>query len=146
MTIKNVFELEKYIQDFWKDNDIINKVLSKKGNLGSYYFLDGPPYATARIHIGTAWNKILKDSILRYKRMKGYDVWIKPGYDTHGLPIEVMVEKKLDLKRKQEIINTIGIKKFNELCRNYADQFVTVLNNQFKSLAVWMDGNNPYLT
>ncbi len=78
--------------------------------------------------------------------MKGYDVWIKPGYDTHGLPIEVMVEKKLDLKRKQEIINTIGIKKFNELCRNYADQFVTVLNNQFKSLAVWMDWNNPYLT
>ena len=74
--------------------------------------MDGPPYATGYIHLGTAWNKVLKDSFLRYKRMKGFDVWSQPGYDTHGLPIEMAVEKKLGLKGKKEIEEKIGVDKF----------------------------------
>ena len=141
----NIKEQEDQIQKFWNDNNIPKKVLEANKGKKKFYFLDGPPYATGYIHLGTAWNKILKDSYLRYKRMKGFDAWSQPGYDTHGLPIENKVEKKLGLKFKQDIEN-LGVEKFNKECKEYATKFLDIMNNQFNDLGVWMDWENPYLT
>ena len=141
----NIKEQEEKIQKFWDDNDIPNKVLDSNKDKKKFYFLDGPPYATGYIHLGTAWNKILKDSYLRYKRMKGFNVWSQPGYDTHGLPIENKVEKKLGLKFKQDI-EKLGVEKFNKECREYATKFLDIMNSQFNDLGVWMKWDNPYLT
>lgn len=138
-------DIEKNIQEFWKFNKIPEKVRNKNKSKKKFYFLDGPPYATGYIHIGTAWNKILKDVYIRYWRMKGFDVWDQPGYDTHGLPIENKVEQKLGFRSKIDI-EKFGIKKFNEECKNYATQFIDIMNNQFEDLGVWMNWNKPYLT
>jgi isoleucyl-tRNA synthetase len=143
--MQNFNELEERVKEFWKKNNIPEK--SRKRNKGKkkFYFLDGPPYATGYIHIGTAWNKILKDSYLRYWRMKGFDVWDRPGYDTHGLPIEYKVEQKLGLKSKGDI-ERLGVEKFNHECKTYATQFIGIMNSQFEDLGAWMDWENPYLT
>ncbi|MEM5878105.1 MAG: isoleucine--tRNA ligase [Candidatus Aenigmatarchaeota archaeon] len=138
-------KMELEIKTFWEKNKIQSK--ARKRNLGKkkFYFLDGPPYATGYIHIGTAWNKIIKDSYLRYRRMKGYDVWDRPGYDTHGLPIENKVEQKLGLRSKSDI-EKMGIENFNKECRKFATQFIDIMNKQFEDLGAWMDWDNPYLT
>ncbi|MBD3155559.1 MAG: isoleucine--tRNA ligase [Candidatus Aenigmarchaeota archaeon] len=141
----SVKEQEEELQKFWEKNDVPKKVLKMNKDGEKFYFLDGPPYATGYIHLGTAWNKILKDSFLRYKRMKGFNVWSQPGYDTHGLPIENKVEKKLGIKSKQEI-EELGIEKFNKECKKFATEFLDIMNDQFNNLGVWMEWDNPYLT
>lgn len=141
----SVKEQEEKIQEFWEKNNIPKKVLESGKGKEKFYFLDGPPYATGYIHLGTAWNKILKDSYLRYKRMKGFDVWSQPGYDTHGLPIENKVEKKLGFKSKDDI-EKFGVENFNRECREYATKFLDIMNKQFENLGVWMNWDNPYLT
>lgn len=141
--INKIISIEKEIEKYWEEHKIIKKVLNKPGK--KFYFLDGPPYVTGSIHIGTAWNKILKDFILRYKRMQGYNVWSIPGYDTHGLPIETTVEKELKIRNKKEIIE-MGIDKFNKLCKELVERNIGVQTKQFKSLCVWMDWDNYYAT
>ncbi|MBI4174087.1 MAG: isoleucine--tRNA ligase, partial [Candidatus Aenigmarchaeota archaeon] len=110
-----------------------------------FYFLDGPPYATGSIHMGTAWNKILKDTFIRFWRMAGFNVWDQPGYDTHGLPIENKVEKDFQIKSKSDI-EKLGIEKFIHECRKFATKYIGIMNAQFADLGVWMDWPNPYLT
>ncbi|MBS3052499.1 MAG: isoleucine--tRNA ligase [Candidatus Aenigmarchaeota archaeon] len=141
----NTSEIEKKIMKFWKDNKIPLKAKNLRKGKKKWYFLDGPPYATGYIHIGTAWNKILKDTYIRLMRMRGHDVWDRPGYDTHGLPIENKVEQKLGFKSKSDIEN-LGVKKFNQECRNYVTQFIGIMNEQFWDLGVWMNWDSPYLT
>ncbi|MEM0480961.1 MAG: isoleucine--tRNA ligase [Candidatus Aenigmatarchaeota archaeon] len=141
----NVKEIEEKILNFWKERGIYFKQKEKLKNKKIFYFLDGPPYATGYIHMGTALNKILKDFFIRIYKMFGYNVWDQPGYDTHGLPIEYQVEKKLGFKNKKDIEN-FGIENFIKECRNFATQFIDVMNSQFENLGVWMDWNNPYLT
>jgi isoleucyl-tRNA synthetase len=136
---------EKKIEGFWKDEDIYGKTLKKMEGRKRFYFLDGPPYASGSIHLGTAWNKILKDSILRYLTMKGFNVRRQPGWDCHGLPIEVMVEKKHNLKNKQEI-QELGVDKFIAECESWAIKHVGIMTEQFKALGVWMDWKDPYMT
>jgi len=136
---------EEQIHQFWKQQKIYNKLKQKLKNKKKFYFLDGPPYATGNIHIGTAWNKILKDCYIRFWRMKGFNVWDQPGYDTHGLPIEKQVEKEQRLKTKSDI-EKMGIEKFIAACRNYATKYIDVMSGQFEDLGVWMDWENPYLT
>jgi len=139
-------EEEKKVKEFWKKEGIALKARTKHAGKGKkYYFMDGPPYATGHIHMGTALNKILKDVALRSRRMQGFDVFDRPGYDTHGLPIENRVEKKLGFKEKQEI-ERFGVAKFVEECREYATQFIGAMNSEFEDLGVWMDWENPYLT
>ena len=79
-------DVESWSVRFWGENDIYRKLVEKsKKSARKLYFLDGPPHASApSIHLGTAWNKVLKDALLRYYRMRGFDVWDRPGYDTHG--------------------------------------------------------------
>ena len=106
---------EKEILDFWKENNIVKKV-KENASGKDYYFLDGPPYTSGYVHIGTAWNKALKDCILRYKRSRGLKVWDRAGYDMHGLPTAHAVEKKLKLNGKEDIIK-FGVDKFVAECK-----------------------------
>ncbi len=141
----NLKALEERIQQSWKKNRIYEKskaVLAKKQK---YYFLDGPPYASGAIHLGTAWNKILKDAIVRYLAMKGCKVRRQAGWDCHGLPIEVKVEEKLGIKNKKEI-EELGVERFVSECRKWAHQHIKIMTSQFQRLGVWMDWQEPYTT
>lgn len=142
---KGVGKIEDAILKFWESNRIYEELKKKSKDRKKFFFLDGPPYATGSIHLGTALNKILKDCFIRFFRMQGFDVWDQPGYDTHGLPIEYKVEQKLKFKSKKDI-EKFGVAKFVQECRNYATQFIGLMNEQFKNLGVWMDWSNPYLT
>ncbi|MFH1306069.1 MAG: isoleucine--tRNA ligase [Candidatus Micrarchaeota archaeon] len=138
-------EIEENILAYWKSHKIYEKVRERNSGGRKYYFCDGPPYATGQIHPGTAWNKCLKDSVLRFLRARGYDVRDQPGYDTHGLPIEVKVEKELKIKNKKEI-EKMGVGKFIEKCKKFATEYVDVISAQFSRCGVWMDWKNPYIT
>ncbi|HLE64732.1 MAG TPA: class I tRNA ligase family protein, partial [Candidatus Bathyarchaeia archaeon] len=137
---------EEEVLKFWQANRSYEKTKKKLLNRPKFYFLDGPPYVNAPPHVGTAWNKTLKDVVIRYWRMKGYNVWDQPGYDCHGLPVEVMVEKTLKVGSKKDIENVIGIGRFIEECKKYADENVEAQTKTFKNLGVWMDWDNPYIT
>jgi isoleucyl-tRNA synthetase len=138
-------QLEKDIKALWEKAHVYEKVKKASESGTAYYFLDGPPYTTGSIHIGTAWNKILKDTLIRYRRMQGLNVRDQPGYDMHGLPIEVKVEQNLGFKNKKEI-ETYGIDKFVGTCREYALKFKSKMTEEFRMLGVWMDWDKPYLT
>ena len=137
--------VEERTEKFWQKNQIYNETKKQMKGGERFYFLDGPPYASGSIHLGTAWNKILKDAFLRSLVMKGFDVRRQPGWDCHGLPIEVMVEKKHGLKSKQGIAE-MGVEKFIEECKSWALKHVSLMTEQFKALGVWMDWDNPYMT
>lgn len=138
-------EIENEILTFYEREKIYEKILTRSKGKKTFYFCDGPPYATGHIHPGTAWNKIIKDAFCRYWRMRGFDVRTQPGYDTHGLPIEVKVEQQLGIKQKKEI-ESFGIANFIQKCKDFADQYITIMTAQFKRLGVWMDWSKPYIT
>jgi isoleucyl-tRNA synthetase len=98
MTIGNydAQKVEKDILKFWEENAVYEKLKKKIAKGKAFYFLDGPPYTSGKVHIGTAWNKSMKDTFLRYKRMNGINVWDRAGYDMHGLPTAHAVMKKLN--------------------------------------------------
>lgn len=137
--------VEPKILEFWDKNKTYSKVREKTQKGKSFYFLDGPPYTTGVIHLGTAWNKALKDAFLRYKRMAGYNVWDRAGYDMHGLPIEHATEKKLNISGREDILK-LGVDKFAEACRHLALTNLKKMSEDFKRLGVWMDFKNPYMT
>lgn len=134
--------IEKNVFNFWDREKIYER--TRRGSK-PFTFIDGPPYPTGAIHVGTAWNKTMKDAVLRYKRMNGFLVNDTPGFDMHGLPVEVKVEKKLGIHNKKAI-EEFGIDKFVNECRDFAGQNMGVMTEQFKSLGVWMDWDAPYLT
>ncbi len=138
-------KIEQEIRAFWEKEKIYEKLKQKNAGSPPFYFCDGPPYATGQIHPGTGWNKIIKDTICRYKRMCGYNVRSQAGYDTHGLPIEVKVEQELGIKNKNEIEKK-GIDKFVEKCKYFATKHIDIMGEQFKQLGVWMDFDKPYIT
>ncbi len=137
---------EEEITRFWLKRKVPALVRKQSGKQKkAFYFMDGPPYATGHIHMGTALNKIQKDVAIRSRRMQGCNVFDRPGYDCHGLPIENKVEEKLGFKSKQDI-EQYGVGKFIKECKQYATQFIDVMNNEFNDLGVWMGWQNPYLT
>ncbi|MCR4335131.1 MAG: isoleucine--tRNA ligase [archaeon] len=138
-------ENEKKVREFWVKNKIANKSRTQNAKGKGFFMMDGPPYASGHIHMGTALNKIVKDITMRNKRMQGFSVLDQPGYDTHGLPIENKVEKELGFKTKADI-EKFGEDKFIEKCRNYATEFIGIMNEEFDNLGIWMDWENPYLT
>jgi isoleucyl-tRNA synthetase len=142
----NLPALEEEILQFWQENRTYESVVDLARDRPVYRFLDGPPYTTGAIHLGTAWNKILKDMVLRYWRMKGFRVVDTPGFDMHGLPIEVKVEKELGVKRKQDIETKIGMDKFVARCKEYALSNLDQMTKQFVRLGVWMNWKRPYRT
>ncbi|MEM0372563.1 MAG: isoleucine--tRNA ligase [archaeon] len=142
----NLKEIDAKVKEHWEKNAIEEKTLKSRAGRQKYYFLDGPPYASGHIHVGTALNKILKDYYLRYYRMNGYDIRAQPGYDCHGVPIEIKVEKELGVKEKSDIEKKIGIEAFIKKCGEFATKYIDVMNGDFDDLGVWMDWKRPYLT
>jgi isoleucyl-tRNA synthetase len=136
-------ETEKEILKFWEKNEIYKKAKEKNEGKKSFYFLDGPPYTSGKIHLGIAWNKSLKDSVLRYKRMAGFDVWDRAGYDMHGLPTAHKVMDKLEMRHKEDIPK-YGVDKFIKECKKLSLGNLEMMNKDFDRLGVWMDFKNPY--
>lgn len=131
---------EVEIQQRWNDLDLFNKVQEKNKNNLEYIFHDGPPYANGDIHAGTALNKILKDFIIRYQTMKGRHVFYQPGWDTHGLPIEVSLQRLgVDRKKMSKV-------EFRKKCEEFALTQVERQKAQFVRLGILSDWDNPYLT
>jgi isoleucyl-tRNA synthetase len=137
----NLVQKELEIMKFWEQNDIYGKIVNRQTNCGSFILHDGPPYANGHIHIGHAFNKILKDIIIRSKSMTGLQSRYVPGWDCHGLPIEHEVDKKLGSKKQQ--LSKYEIRK---LCREYAQKFVEIQKKEFQRLGVFGDWDHPYLT
>ncbi len=137
--------IEEEILQHWKQHKTYPKAKKKNSGKKRYYFLDGPPYTSGKVHIGTAWNKSLKDMIIRYKRMKGLDVWDRAGYDMHGMPTGLAVQKKLGLKNKDEILE-FGMDKYVKACEEFSTTNMKIMSEDFKRLGVWMDFDNAYYT
>lgn len=135
-------KIEPFVLEFWDKNSVYAKA-KKKAKGKDYYFLDGPPYTSGRIHLGIAWNKALKDCVLRYKRMQGFNVWDRAGYDMHGLPTELKVQAKFKLKDKDEVPK-FGVKRFIEECKKFSKENLKLMNRDFRRLGVWMDFENAY--
>jgi isoleucyl-tRNA synthetase len=132
---------EPEMLEYWKSVEIYKKMQDKNAERDLYILHDGPPYANGHIHIGHALNKILKDIIVKYKSMKGYHAPYVPGWDCHGLPIELEVDKKLGKKKAD-----IGVLEKRKLCREYAEKFLDIQREEFKRLGVFGDWDAPYLT
>ncbi len=141
----NANKIEKRVHEFWEDNYAYSKVRQHRLGEKKFFFVDGPPYTTGHIHLGTAWNKIIKDSILRYKSMNGHDILDRAGWDMHGLPIEVKVEGALGFKSKKDI-ESYGVENFINKCKEFALKQKDEMTGQFKELGVWLDWENPYMT
>ncbi len=141
----NAGEVENAIQSFWEEHAVYRKTKDLHAADEDFFFVDGPPYTTGHIHLGTAWNKIIKDSILRYTRMTGRNVIARAGYDMHGLPIEVRVEQQLGFSSKKDI-EGFGIGPFIDHCREFAAKNMAVMSRQFRDLGVWLDFDDPYQT
>ncbi len=134
-------EKEPHILSFWKDKQIYQKIREKRKGNPKYILHDGPPYANGDIHLGQVLNKILKDVIIKYKTMQGYDSPFIPGWDCHGLPVENQLFKKLNTT-KEKISRTI----FRKKAREYALYFVKKQGEEFKRLGVFGRWDRPYLT
>jgi len=125
----------------WQESDLYGQMEQAGAGRPLYVLHDGPPYANGHIHIGHALNKILKDFVLKVKRMQGFHAPYVPGWDCHGLPIELQVEKNLGSKKSQ--VSKLEMRK---LCREYAAKFVAIQKEEFKRLGIQGDWENPYLT
>src|SRR5437660_1751086 len=138
-------EVEKQVQEFWDRAKVYAKTVAARSKGEDFYFDDGPPFTTGSIHLGQVLNKTTKDAVLRFRRMRGYHVRDQPGYDMHGLPIEVQVEKTLGITNKKEI-EDLGIETFITTCRTFALDLLNKMTDQFRALGVWMDWDRPYMT
>ena len=137
---------EEEILRWWKTSRAYEKTKKRSLKKPRFYFVDGPPFVTNPPHVGTGWNKTLKDVVIRFQRMNGHNVHDQPGYDCHGLPVEVMVEKSLNLTSKKDIENVIGIDRFIAECKKYSDENIETQTRVFKDLGIWMDWDRPYIT
>jgi len=137
--------VEDRVREYWDDVDAYEQTKRHREGEERFFFVDGPPYTSGAAHMGTTWNKSLKDAYIRYKRMRGYDVTDRPGYDMHGLPIETKVEERLGFENKQDI-ESFGMENFIEECKQFADEQLEGLQDDFRSFGVWMDWENPYKT
>jgi isoleucyl-tRNA synthetase len=131
--------------DHWTETNAYEKTVAHRSDGEEYFFVDGPPYTSGSAHMGTTWNKTLKDCYIRYLRMRGYDVTDRPGYDMHGLPIETKVEENLDFANKKDI-EAFGEDAFIQECKAYAEEQLEGLQDDFTDFGVWMDWDDPYKT
>ena len=137
--------VEDRVFEYWDAVDAYERTVEHRADEEAYYFLDGPPYTSGSAHMGHAWNKSLKDCYIRYRRMQGNNVYDRPGYDMHGLPIETKVEDELDFENKKDI-EAYGVDAFVEDCREFAEGSLAQLTEDFQRMGVWMDWDNPYKT
>ncbi|HMB50615.1 MAG TPA: class I tRNA ligase family protein, partial [Natronoarchaeum rubrum] len=137
--------VESRVFEYWDEVDAYEKAKAARAGNERFFFVDGPPYTSGSAHMGHAWNKSLKDVYIRYKRMQGFDVTDRPGYDMHGLPIETKVEEEKDFENKKDI-EEYGVENFIDACREFSEDSLEGLQEDFKSFGVWMDWDDPYKT
>lgn len=137
----NLPQMEPQMLNEWEEKDINSKIETKRKGKKNYILHDGPPYANGHIHLGTTFNKILKDFIVKYKNIRGFNTPYVPGWDCHGMPIEHNVTKNLGEKAKD-----YPKIKLRKKCREYADKFVSIQREEFKRLGVFGYWDKPYIT
>ncbi len=140
-----IAEQEEEILKFWQENKIFEKTLEKKSPKGEFVFYDGPPFATGLPHYGHLLGSTAKDLFPRFKTMQGYKVRRRWGWDCHGLPVENIVEKKLNLKHKKDI-EALGIDKFNKECKSQVLTYVNEWKRYIDRIGRWVDFDNSYKT
>ena len=138
-------EREKKTEKFWKDNDIFEKSMESRKQGPTYTFYDGPPTANGKPHIGHVLTRVIKDMIPRYRTMKGYMVPRKAGWDTHGLPVELEVEKLLGLNGKEQI-EEYGMEPFIKKCKESVWKYKGMWEDFTGTVGFWADMDNPYVT
>ncbi len=139
-------EGEAKVLKFWKENDVVKKAMDKNDGTGEEFtFYDGPPTANGKPHVGHILTRVIKDIIPRYKTMKGYHCYRKAGWDTHGLPVELEVEKSLGIDGKQEI-EKYGVEKFIGKCKESVWKYKGEWEKMSDRVAYWADMDNPYVT
>ena len=141
----NFVEREKKIEQFWKDNEIFEKSMENRKEGETYTFYDGPPTANGKPHIGHVLTRVIKDMIPRYRTMKGYMVPRKAGWDTHGLPVELEVEKLLGLNGKEQI-EEYGMEPFIKKCKESVWKYKGMWEDFSSTVGFWADMENPYVT
>ena len=144
-TDMNFVEREKQVEKFWEDNQIFEKSMEQREGCPTYTFYDGPPTANGKPHIGHVLTRVIKDMIPRYRTMKGYYVPRKAGWDTHGLPVELEVEKKLGLDGKDQI-EKYGVEPFIEQCKESVWKYEGMWEDFSHTVGFWADMKNPYVT
>jgi len=125
----------------WKEMGLYERTREARAGRPKFVLHDGPPYANGQIHLGTALNKILKDFVVKSRTMAGFDSPYVPGYDCHGLPIELKVDRELGKKKRD-----MSVADFRRACRAYADRFIGVMTEEFQRLGIFGDWDRPYLT
>ena len=141
----NFVEREKETEKFWRENDIFQKSMKAREGCPTYTFYDGPPTANGKPHIGHVLTRVIKDMIPRYRTMKGYMVPRKAGWDTHGLPVELEVEKMLGLNGKEQI-EEYGIEPFIEKCKESVWKYKSMWEDFSNTVGFWADMDHPYVT
>lgn len=141
----NFVDREKEILGFWKENEIFEKSIKARENCPVFTFYDGPPTANGKPHIGHILTRVIKDLIPRYKTMKGYKVLRKAGWDTHGLPVELEIEKQLGISGKPQIEN-YGVEPFIQKCKNSVFTYESLWRDMSDRVGFWADMNDPYVT
>lgn len=136
---------EKEVLDFWKENKVFEKSVKLNEGKQNFTFYDGPPTANGKPHIGHILTRVMKDIIPRYKTMKGYCVLRKAGWDTHGLPVELEVEKLLHIDGKQEI-EKYGIEPFIQKCKESVWKYKGEWERMSERVGYWVDMDHPYIT
>jgi len=144
-TTLNFVDREKQVLEFWKENRIFEKSVEKNVGKPEFSFFDGPPTANGKPHIGHILTRVMKDIIPRYKTMKGYHVLRKAGWDTHGLPVELEVEKLLGIDGKQEI-EKYGIEPFIKKCKESVWKYTDEWHKMSDRIGYWADMEHPYIT
>ena len=141
----NYPEIEERILKFWKENNIFEKSISNRDKDKSYTFYEGPPTANGKPGIHHVMSRTLKDLVCRYKTLQGYRVERKAGWDTHGLPVEIEVEKKLGIKHKSEVID-YGVEKYNKACRESVFTYLDLWEKMTTRMGYWVNLDDPYIT
>lgn len=134
----NKFSYEENIVSFWKDNHIYSKVQEQNKGNKLFNHIDGPPFPTGEPHVGHIRNWAVKDSVLRFRRLQGYEVYAKDGYDVHGLPVENKVQKKLGIETTQQL-KEFGEENFIKECRKYVDEVIDTMTSVRERFGLWMD-------
>ena len=137
--------MEKEVAELWKEKDIVKKNFNKNEGKKYFMFYDGPPTANGMPHVGHIETRVMKDIIPRYKVMKGYYVPRKAGWDTHGLPVELEIEKKLGISGKEQI-EDYGVEKFVKECKESVFQYVHIWEKMTNQVGYWVDMEHPYVT
>ena len=138
-------EREREVEKFWRDNHIFEKSIEDRKDAPTYMFYDGPPTANGKPHIGHALTRVIKDMIPRYRTMKGYKVPRKAGWDTHGLPVEIEVEKELGINGKEQI-EKYGVAPFIEKCKESVWKYKSMWEQFSNVIGFWADMDDPYVT